>query len=200
MKIFKSLFGLLPLFWLAACSTPVVKQAPVDWPNQQQVLAEIQQWELSGRISIQTETNGGQADFIWQQRNATDYMIRLQAPLGAGTTWLNGTAQGVELRNSSGDVVYGTDVDRLMKELNGWAIPVSGLRYWVRGIPATATTYRVTKWHPNNLPEVIEQDGWRIEFREHHRIGDRRLPRKLFISRLDEQEVDVRMVIRQWGL
>lgn len=200
MKLFRTSIGLLLLSGLTACSTPVVKQEPVDWSQQQQILAGIQQWEMSGRISIQTESNGGQADFIWQQRNATDYMIRLQAPLGAGTTWLYGTAEGVELKNSSGEVAYDTDADRLLMQLNGWSLPVNGLRYWVRGIPASKTRYEVTKWHHNSLPEVIEQDGWRIEFREHQRIGERMLPRKLFISRLDDQEVDVRMVIRQWGL
>jgi len=198
--------------WLLGCASSQLKEAvteKIDWQQQQQTLQQIKQWSINGRIAVQTASDGGQADYHWQQLNATDYTIRLQAPLGAGTTWINGNAQGVSLQTSSGDALFDTDVDELMLQLNGWPLPVSGLRYWVLGLPSSATAYSVSEWKPNGLPGVMLQDGWRIEFRKHKKVSGVLVPHKLFIRRADtengedennEGEVDVRLIIRQWSI
>lgn len=198
--------------WLLGCASSQLKEAvteKIDWQQQQQTLQQIKQWSINGRIAVQTASDGGQADYHWQQLNTTDYTIRLQAPLGAGTTWINGNAQGVSLQTSSGDALFDTDVDELMLQLNGWPLPVSGLRYWVLGLPSSATAYSVSEWKPNGLPGVMLQDGWRIEFRKHKKVSGVLVPHKLFIRRADtengedennEGEVDVRLIIRQWSI
>ncbi len=206
MNTLRILFGALLPLWLSlmlgACTTPAPETPTVQygWQQQQSKLKQIQRWNMSGRISVQTEYDGGQADFSWQQQGAQDYMIRLVAPMGAGTSWIQGSAEGVTLRTSSGQQASDTDVDRLIEQLQGWPIPVSGLYYWVRGLPSETSPHKVTQWHANGLPKVMQQDGWRIEFRSHKKFTDKLLPRKLFISRLDEKEVDVRIIVRQWGL
>ncbi len=205
MKILLTCLGLAGLLLLGACSTPPAKPGDamsVSWGKQQSLLEQIQQWDISGRIAVQTSDTGGQADFSWQQ-STSEYRIRLQAPLGAGTTWIEGDVHGVVVRTSSGESLADSDVDSLLYQINGWPLPVSGLYYWVRGIPSPASSHRVTLWHDNAMPEVIEQDGWRIEFRSHNRVNGMLLPRKLFISRLNEedgQQVDVRLIIRQWEM
>lgn len=208
---------------LAGCSTGI-KEQPLDaqginqsaaaqkkqqaWQQQQNQLKTIQQWNISGRLSVQTSDNGGQADFSWQQQNSGDYQIRIQAPLGAGTTWIKREAGLVEVTNTNGQQASDTNVDRLLYELTGWPLPVRGLYFWVRGLPSAKSDYQITQWHANGLPKIIEQDGWRIEFKSHRKIGQQQLPGKLFIKRIpqpyqageEEQEVDVRLIIRQWGL
>lgn len=194
--------GLQILLWLSACTPSVVKQdtrSKLDWAQQQLALNAIQQWKINGRIAVQTKDDGGQADFVWQLENLSNYEIRLQAPLGAGTTWINSGPQGASIKNSSGDSLYDTDVDALILRMNGWRLPVSGLRYWVRGLPSPVSDYKVTEWNDNGLPAVVIQDGWRIEFRKHQQVSGQFLPRKLFINRVNmEEEVDVRLIIRQW--
>lgn len=188
---------------LSACSTfsPVDALSPqsINWQAQQQRLKNIPQWAAQGRIAVQTENNGGQADFSWVQQDEQHYAIRLQAPLGAGTTWIDSNEQGVSLRTSSGDNLYARDVDRLMSRVNGWPLPVSGLRYWVLGLPSAGRSYQVMQWNEHGLPEVMQQDGWRIEFRSYAYEDELLLPHKLFIRRLD-QEISVRLIIRQWQL
>lgn len=190
---------------LSACSvfSPAEDDAlapqAINWKAQQQRLKTVAQWTAQGRIAVQTETNGGQADFSWSQQDAQHYAIRLQAPLGAGTTWIDSNGKGVSLRTSSGDSLYARDVDRLMRRVNGWPLPVSGLRYWVLGLPSADSSYEVTQWNEHGLPEVMQQDGWRIEFRNYAYESKLLLPHKLFIRRLD-QEINVRLIIRQWQL
>ena len=203
MKIARALSGLIILTALSACTTVDVKDkltASVNWQQQQKTLAKLQHWTINGRISVQTEYDGGQADYTWQQHNSTDYDIRLQAPMGAGTTIISGRVNGVNLKTSSGDELFDTDVDRLIQSINGWPLPVSGMHYWVKGLPAPTSLHEVTEWNENGLPQVILQDGWRIEFRKYKSIIGKVLPGKLFISRLGGEEVDVRLIIRQWSL
>jgi outer membrane lipoprotein LolB len=211
---FPRLYCLLLInLWLFGCASSQVKEVAtekIDWQQQQQALQQIKQWSINGRIAVQTNHDGGQADYRWQQLNTTDYNIRLQAPLGAGTTWINGDAQGVSLQTSSGDALFDVDVDKLMRQINGWPLPVSGLRYWVLGLPSVATAYSVSEWKSNGLPGVMLQDGWRIEFRRYKKVSGILVPHKLFIRRADvqdigdlennEEDIDVRLIIRQWSI
>jgi len=204
MKYLKPLSVLTLLFWLTACTTPKIKEealASVNWQQQQKKLAQLRHWTINGRISVQTELEGGQADYTWQQHNQTDYDIRLQAPMGAGTTLIRGREKGVNLKTSAGEELFDTNVDKLMLRLNGWPLPVSGLQYWVRGLPAPTSQHEVSQWNKKGLPRVILQDGWRIEFRKYKVVAGNLLPGKLFISRSGgDEEVDVRLIIRQWTL
>jgi outer membrane lipoprotein LolB len=203
MKLIYSLAAMFLLLSLNACTPTVVRFEPVEankWQQQQQVLKQIQAWLIKGKISVSTEDDGGQAEYSWQQFNQTDYNIRLQAPMGMGTAVIKGNVGGVHLQTSDGSELYGTDVDKLIYKLNGWPLPVSGLQYWVRGLPVPDVQYDVSEWNENDLPQVMLQNGWRIEFRKYKSNNGVMLPAKLFISRDDNKEVDVRLIIRQWQL
>jgi len=204
MKFSNALIGVLFLSGLSACApTPVKFENVVDlnWQQQQLLHQQLQSWVINGRISIQTEYDGGQADFTWQQHNLTDYNIRLIAPMGAGTTLIKGRADGVSLTTSSGDEMHDTNVDKLMQRLNGWRLPVSGLQYWVRGLPAPSSAFEITQWKESGFPEVMLQDGWRIEFKKYKAYGNYHLAGKLFINRQKaDEEVDVRVIIRHWSI
>lgn len=204
MKNLLTLPGMLVILLLTSCTTtPVIKQSPtakIDWSQQQDVLNKMQHWAINGRIAVQTEEDGGQADYVWKQDGRANYDIRLQAPLGAGTTWITGRPTGVSIKTSSGEELFNTDVDKLMLQLNGWPLPVSGMYYWVRGLPSPGSHYEVELWNETGLPEVMFQDGWRIEFKKYKMVSGKLLPGKLFISHQGEEEVDVRLIIRQWAL
>jgi len=71
----------------------------------------------------------------------------------------------------------------------------------VRGLPAPTSQYEISEWKETGLPGVMLQDGWRIEFKKYKTVGSHHLPGKLFINRLKgDEEVDVRLIIRQWTL
>lgn len=195
---------LLPVsIWLVGCTAPILKDEvidKVDWTNQQRVNSAIQHWQINGRIAVQNEDDGVQLDYEWQQQNAIDYNIRLQAPFGISTALVSGRAEGVSIKTSSGDTLFDTDVDRLMLQLNGWPLPIKGLHYWVRGLPSPESDYSVPQWNDNGMPDVILQDGWRIEFRKYAFISRQYvLPRKVFISR-SNKKIQVRLIVRKWLL
>ena len=203
MKFLNRLLISCVFLFLNACATTNINEKipeSVNWQQHQLALTQLQRWTINGRLSVQTEDDGGQADFTWQQNTPTHYDIRLLAPMGAGTIFIHGRDNGVALKSTSGAELFDTDVDKLMFKAQGWPIPVSGLQYWVRGLPAPKRAHEVSQWNPQGFPEVMLQDGWRIEFRKYTKIENHWLPKKLFISRLGDEEVDVRLIIRQWQI
>ena len=189
---------------LSACAPPTKRSThPPDeqrWQTHLKQMADLAAWDIRGRIAVQTENNGGQADLFWQQQSADYYDIKLVLPLGGGTTVLQGRDYGVVLISADGQKIYEDDPDRLLAAVQGWEFPVTGLTYWLRGMPVPGRNSRLIHWNEAGYLELMEQDGWRIEMRNYKQVGDYFLPKKLFLRRLDDHELDVRLVFRQWGL
>jgi len=189
---------------LNACASPLKQtSSPIDnalWESHQQQVKHINQWNISGRIAITTEDNGGQADLFWTQKNDQHYDIKLVAPFGGGTSYLQGRPQGVLLSTSDGQQIMEQDAETLLEQIQGWHFPVSAVRYWLLGVPSPNSESRLLNWDMENHLILMEQDGWRVEMRKYKKAGKYILPKKLFISRLDNDEIELRMIIRKWGI
>jgi outer membrane lipoprotein LolB len=88
-----------------------------------------------------------------------------------------------------------SDAQRLLHDRLGWDVPLADLRAWVRGLRASGSPASV-QYDEANLPAVIEQDGWRVEYRDWFADRNPPLPRKVFASRGDAR---VRMAIESWN-
>lgn len=200
IKIFLAILATL----LTSCVMPVHTTSsapnPKLWQQHLEQVKNINAWDIRGRVSIQTENDGGPADLFWQQTDNKNFDIKLVAPLGGGTLHLQGQPSGVILTTSSGEQARAKTADDLIEQVQGWRFPVSGLRYWLLGMPAPSSKARLVSWNEQGLLYVMHQDGWRIEMRKYKNVDNKTLPKKLFISRLDEKEVDVRLIIRKWNL
>jgi outer membrane lipoprotein LolB len=198
--VFSAVFLLL----LTACTGALHRgSTPPDqglWQRHQQQVDKIHQWDIRGRVAFRTEDNGGQADLFWRQQEDKVYDIKLVAPFGGGTSLIQGRQDGVMLVTSNGEQLFETDIDSLLARFDDIHFPVSGLRYWIRGIPSPDSKVRLLRWNEQGQLHRLEQDGWQVEIRNYRNVGDYRLPVKLFIKRGEEEQVDVRLVIRQWGL
>lgn len=197
-------FILMLAVLLSSCAAPSKRftQPPDEhrWQAHVRQMAGVTAWDIRGRIAIQTEDNGGQADLFWQQQSSDHYDIKLVLPFGGGTTVLQGRDYGVVLISSDGQRIYEDNPDQLLASIQGWEFPVSGLVYWLRGMPVPGHGSRLIHWNQDGYLELMEQDGWRIEMKGYKQVGNYHLPRKLFLNRLDDHELDVRLVFRQWGL
>lgn len=188
---------------LAACAAPQKKsrmQNLSDWQVHQRQLEKLRSWNVQGRVSVATRDNGGQADIFWSQQDNQHYDIKMVAPFGSGTSYVQGRPQGVVLTTSSGEQFADRNADALFQQVQGWNFPVSGLRYWLLGIPSPHSQFKLLDLTENGQLAVLEQDGWRIEMRRYQQVNQFSLPKKVFITREDDEELDVRMVIRKWDL
>jgi outer membrane lipoprotein LolB len=185
----KYLAGLLAVLLLAGCATTPV-------PTSSQSAAALDAWQLNGRVSLTRGEEGWHAGLFWQTQ-ADTYYLRISGPLGQGGFQLNGDARGVVLVDADGQTFAARDADALLAQVTGWQLPVTGLRYWIRGLPEpVAGQAQETRDEAGRLNR-LEQSGWTIEYQKYQLVGDILLPAKLQLIHAD---ISVRIVIDQWEL
>lgn len=191
------LISLLCLSLWACSSTP--QRPPVAdpeqaWQQHRSELIALQQWQLIGRLGIQTEDEGWHATLNWQQQQQ-QFTILLTAPLGQGTIQLQGNEQQVILNTGEEKELAASNPETLLFQEFGWRVPVTSLRYWVLGLPAPGEARRELDNY-GRLSRLF-QNGWEIQFLNYEPQGNLELPGKIFIN---NHRAKVRLVINRWEL
>lgn len=181
---------------LAACAPVRVRETPAALAAQQARearLAPLTHWTLTAHIGVSDHGDGGSGDLDWTQ-SGDAFRFTVRAPV-TGKTWtLSGDADHATLEGVDPQPDEDTDAQRLLHDRLGWDVPLAELRAWVRGLRASGSRASV-EYDDKNLPAVIEQDGWRVEYRDWFADRDPPLPRKVFANRGDAR---VRMVVESW--
>jgi outer membrane lipoprotein LolB len=182
---------------LAACAPVRTHESPAALAAQTQREAKLQadlRWTLAAHIAVSDGRDGGSGELQWKQDETRfDFIVR--APV-TGRTWrLSGDAANATLEGVEPQAFSGTDPEQLLRERVGWDVPLADLRSWVRGLRAPGARADV-QYDEKNLPAVIAQSGWRIEYRDWFSDRDPPLPRKVFASRGNAR---VRLAIESWS-
>lgn len=194
---------LMPVLWLAliaGCATqapsPQVPRERGDWHDQQDRLEALDTWRLAGKVGLRTSQDAISANLDWTQAGF-DYRMLISGPFGTGRSTLESTIDGVVLTTSEGRFEADT-AEELMEQQLGWALPVSALDRWVRGLPATIVPYEVST-DGKGFPDQLRQAGWIIDYRDWTWVaeldGGLWLPRRLTMS-IDDFRAT--LVINQW--
>lgn len=183
---------------LTSCATikQQVRTEPADWLAEQQKRQQIKIWEIRGRLGIQTESNGGTMDIIWKQ-SGQGFSIRLIAPLGAGTYLIQGDNNLAEIRFPDGQKKTVSNVDEVFSSAIEVDLPVNAVKDWIRGLPATSLSVEDISWNEQGLLETVKQSGWNVEMKK-YTGNEMLLPHIIYLSRDDNADIDVRLVLRQW--
>jgi outer membrane lipoprotein LolB len=154
-------------------------------------------WQFRGRVSLTRGEEGWHAGVNWQEE-AGVYDLRLSGPLGQGAVQVEGTQGLVRLTAANGQVIIANDADALVADVTGWRFPVSGIRYWVRGLPAPAPQPQavISRDEAGRL-QRLEQSGWDIRYTRFQSADGWNWPTRL---RLTTDELVVRLVIDEWIL
>lgn len=151
-------------------------------------------WELRGRIAVRHGEEGWHASLAWRQAGE-EFHIDLSGPLGQGALRLHGDAAGVDLERADGLRDRAPDADALLLRHTGWALPVSGLRFWVRGL---AVPGRAAEWQRagDGRPLRLWQDGWDIRYTGYVELsGQAARPRRIDLER---DGLTARLLIDSW--
>lgn len=188
---------------LAGCAQqpprPGVSDAHRAWQNRQQQLGQLVHWDLFGRIGVKNGNDAWQGSLSWQQA-PKGYTIEVDGPFGQSQFQLNGGPDGVNLRTANHQQHWASDPEELLYEQTGLQMPVSGLRYWVLGLPAPAAQAGPASDRQldaqGRLTRFV-QGGWLVRIRSYTEVGHFDLPAKVFIRRGD---IDLRLVVDRWRL
>lgn len=165
------------------------------WETHHTHLKAIETWDIQGSIAIATEKDTWNARVYWRQEGST-YQLRFNAPLGQGAMVLNGHDQGVTMKTAKNETFVAKDPDALIRQTLKLEIPVSGLYYWIRGIPTLAAILKYD-FTPQGYLHTLQQNDWYIEYAEYLKVGEFELPKKIFLS---HTPFEVKIVISQWKL
>jgi outer membrane lipoprotein LolB len=182
---------------LAGCAAPVTRPDHAGLAAQaarEQRLRAHTHWQLSGRLAVSGDGNGGSGSLDWQQAGR-GYRFVMHAPV-TGRTWeLRGDATHAVLEGLRDGPVTGADAASLLERELGWHVPVARLGDWVRGLRAPGTAH--ITFREDGLPWEIRQAGWHIEYRDYDTDIDPPMPSRIFASK---DGYRVRLAVRQWML
>lgn len=160
--------------------------------QREAVLGGQQRWQLQGRIALSMGDDGGSGRLVWQH-DGGDFSIRVSAPVSRQSWRLSTHAGWARLEGLDDGPREGPDARVLLRDSLGWDVPLAALSAWVRGMRADGPAQ--VQFDDRGLPAVIEQQGWRVEFRGWSNDGPMPMPRRVFASR---DEARVRLVIDAW--
>ncbi|MFB1037337.1 MAG: lipoprotein insertase outer membrane protein LolB [Sinobacterium sp.] len=172
-------FLILVTLLLNACASqqPSLQQPNVD--EQTSRLASLNTWLIEGKIAFRGPSNNNSGYLKWQQTNDS-YAIRVHGPLGQGNREINGNGSYIELSLPAG-TVSSDQPEQFLYEQTGWTLPISELRYWVKGL--AAPSLGITHIKQDIYITKLSQNGWDISYSKHQLINSVWLPGKIIISK-----------------
>ena len=199
-KLLTLLAVLIPAVALGACTVTPPSRPLTDaaWKAREQALSKLDNWTLTGRIGVTTESEGWHGTLLWSQQER-DYAIDIVGPLGQGRVVVQGNDDGVRVRTADGEYTA-TDPEQLLAETTGLRIPLRGLFYWVRGLPKPDVASVLSGDNQGHLAR-LEQEGWVIDYPSY-------VPVAMGTTVLDlpdrinarQNGLQVKLVIREWNL
>ncbi|MGA8277991.1 MAG: lipoprotein insertase outer membrane protein LolB [Rhodanobacteraceae bacterium] len=181
---------------LVGCTTPLVKPDLAHLAVQrarEHALAAQTRWRLEGRLAVSDGRNGGSGTFEWRQDGAR-FRVEVHAPI-TGRTWtLAGDESHAVLSGVRAEPVEGADAADLLERELGWHVPVEELSTWVRGMRAAGPAE--IEFRADGRPAEINQDGWKVRYRDYDSGRNPALPTKIFA---DHGAWRVRVSVQRWS-
>ncbi len=164
------------------------------WDRHQARVAGLHHWNFNGRLALSRGQEGWSARLNWLQQGAR-FRLRLQGPLGQGSYELSGVPGELLITTAEGKQYRAGNAEQLMRQRLGWTVPVTGLGYWVRGIPQPGQRYRSIGLDAQGRMTDLDQSGWRVSILRYIKAGEYSLPGKVFMVNGD---LKIRLVIDDW--
>ena len=182
------------------CAAPLpVPPADVEaaWQSRQQHLNQMNDWRLNGRLAITRGAEAWHLKVNWRQKQ-DGYEIFLSGPFGAGQVKLVGNHDGVVLRDAERHAYYAMEPETLLYEHTGVMMPVTGLRYWILGLPDPGKNHTSqTRLDDYGRLAELQQRDWTVQFPDYVDVKQYQLPERLLIQ---GEDIEVRLVVDDWQI
>jgi len=148
-----------------------------------------------GKLGIRTPEQSNSARFNWQQLEQ-QFHISVTNLLGQSVASLSGSDKAVQLSIAGHGNYITNQPDALLQQELGWTLPISMLRYWVKGIPSPDSE-AIYQFNNQGLIESLSQAGWQVDFSRYKALESHSLPSKI---RLQQGDIKLTLIIKRWSL
>lgn len=187
---------LLPLL-ISSCSTiaPPAPSVQIPVKDRETSLGRVENWQLNGKIAINTAHDSGSATIDWIQiRNR--YTISLFGPLGSNSLKLAGSPGHVTVQTSDGKSASASSPEQLLAKVWGWRLPVSSMHYWIRGLPVPGIPAQSHFDSYGRLTQ-LNQQGYDVQYLAYTSSKGVDLPSKVFIT---SPALKVKVIVYGWKI
>tara|TARA_R110002110_G_scaffold121431_1_gene297147 strand:- start:4605 stop:5153 length:549 start_codon:yes stop_codon:yes gene_type:complete len=165
------------------------------WMLHEKQLKNIHQWKMEGRIAATHGQEGGNASFVWNQMGDS-YQIRFFGPFGAGSIYVTGSPNQVSVVDGNGKHHQARTPEELMQKVAGWQLPISGIRYWILGLPNPAATISGRLLNQKGHLSQLTQLNWIVNYDRYNLNKSPGIPAKI---QMHNQNYKVKLIIKDWS-
>mgnify|MGYP001567845230 CR=1 FL=1 len=179
---------------LSGCATTRYQAISVDQlESAKPSLSELDNWKINAKLGLRTTTDAQSIQMVWKQQGET-YQLRLNGPLGFGSAYIVGDSEQAEIKK--GKQLITATPQQLTMQLTGIPLPISALRWWVKGLisPNHTSPTSVQRAQTGRL-ESFKQDGWHISILSYSQTGPYWTPKKIAGR---QGELSFKLVISNW--
>jgi outer membrane lipoprotein LolB len=164
---------------------------------REQALGTLSDWHLEGRLGItnsEDSRGSGSGSLSWTEQGG-NYVFTVDGAFG-NSFRLSGGPDGALLEGLGKQPLRDADAEALMQRAVGWSVPLAELRAWVLGLRAAGSQAQLS-YGADRLPVVLQQDGWRVEYRAWDTTRQPALPTFVVATK---PPYAVRLAIKSWQL
>lgn len=184
---------------LSACIsvTPTIPKQDVDqaWKHRSAYLYQQNHWSAHMILIGVTAQEKFKTRAVWEQKGR-DYTIKLRDFIGRTVAVIEGSAQGVVAKTSKGKIYQGENAEQLIQQLFAINIPISGMRYWLLGLPKPKIEVTQLDLNQAGMAKQISQQGWLMTYPYYLDNAPIRMPSKI---ELVFEDIDLTVKVSQWS-
>ncbi len=171
------------------------------WALHRVQVEAVSSWRIQGKVSIRHTDRLWQAGLNWLHDGNGDSMDLL-GPGGRPMMRLTSRPGGARATDSKGRSYRAATFEALAAEVLGVEVPVSSLRYWVKGLPAPGARVDSLRLNQDGRLDLLEQNGWQVHYLRYRPVEATSLyplalPSLLALTR---GEVKVTVAANRWRL
>lgn len=159
------------------------------------MVSQINHFQISGKVAVQTAKDAGSATVDWLQ-NPNQFKMVLTGPLGSHRLTLMGRPGRVTLDTAEGKHLSASSPEELLAKYWGFRLPVSNLKYWIRGLPVPGIPSQ-PQYDASHRLIGLSQGNWHIQYLDYTHKGDMDLPSRLAIN---SDALRVKIIVYHWSV
>jgi len=178
--------------------TPVVPMGDANqlWNVRSDYLYQQDNWDAQLSLIGVNEQQKFKTRAVWEQRGDR-YTIKLRDFIGRTVAVIEGSPDDVRIKTSKGQTYQGDTAEQLIEKLFDIQIPVSGMRYWLLGLPRPNIEVAQLMLNDLGLAEHVEQQGWSMSYPSYKEKNPFHMPSQII---LDYDDIDLTVRVSQWTL
>ena len=151
----------------------------LSYGERRDYLTALQNWDVRGRIAVDTGERAFQGRFQWSQ-GAEELALTVRGPLGTNVLRVSGPDEELVVQ-ARGETLRLDSPEPQLSELVGWWLPVTSFRSWLLGVPDPAYDARA-QIGDDSLLAQLEQRLWQLSFVSYQLASGVLVPRRIDLS------------------